>query len=320
MLSKTIHHNNNNIYNNIDSNVLVYGDCFDVLPNITEKVHAVITDPPYDYDQSAMGIGWNQEEINKRLKLAKEKGYGIQHLPYGNSRRGGKRDIEWFKNEQVHIKEYIEFTKKWSSYCYSLLHGGGYIAVCCKNTSISHIQLALEEVGFYTKEIIILVKPSNIRKGVSLHQVKTRRNIPSCETEKYLCTVTNNLTEFVVLAHKPFDENISSYLDQYLLTGTGFIDNRFISSNLFNYKKEKVSEDFNHINRKPLSTMESLVLGLTKKNQIIIDPFMGSGTTGIASINNNRIFIGIEKQFENFEKSVNRIKFETQNKIERFFD
>ena len=40
---------------------------------------------------------------------------------------------------------------------------------------------------------------------------------------------------------------------------------------------------------------------LTVENQIVLDPFMGSGTTGIATLNLNRKFIGIEIDKERFE-------------------
>ena len=46
---------------------------------------------------------------------------------------------------------------------------------------------------------------------------------------------------------------------------------------------------------------------LTVENQIIVDPFMGSGTTGIAAINLNRKFIGIEIDKERFEIARHRI-------------
>jgi DNA modification methylase len=123
----------------------------------------------------------------------------------------------------------------------------------------------------------------------------------------------------VVLAHKPFDDGISSYLDQYLLTETGFIDNRYLKSNVFNDMKEKVPEEFHHINRKPLSTMETLVCGLTKENHLILDPFMGSGTTGVACINTNRKFIGIEREKQNYDIAVNRINTASQDQFKRLF-
>ena len=67
-------------------------------------------------------------------------------------------------------------------------------------------------------------------------------------------------------------------------------------------------EDFNHPCVKPDRLMVSLV-GLMPGGTIL-DPFMGSGTTGIACIRTGRKFIGIEKDPKHFETACNRIRAE----------
>lgn len=64
-----------------------------------------------------------------------------------------------------------------------------------------------------------------------------------------------------------------------------------------------------HPTVKPTSLMECLIELVTLENQIILDPFMGSGTTGVACRNLNRSFIGYEKDLENgyFNIAKNRI-------------
>jgi DNA modification methylase/ParB-like chromosome segregation protein Spo0J len=52
---------------------------------------------------------------------------------------------------------------------------------------------------------------------------------------------------------------------------------------------------------------EHVIRRLTVENQIVLDPFMGSGTTGIAALNLGRKFIGIEKDPEAFEIAKARI-------------
>lgn len=49
-----------------------------------------------------------------------------------------------------------------------------------------------------------------------------------------------------------------------------------------------------HPTEKPVDLMEYLIEKFTDENQTILDPFMGSGTTGVACKNLNRNFIGIE--------------------------
>lgn len=69
--------------------------------------------------------------------------------------------------------------------------------------------------------------------------------------------------------------------------------------------------DNNHCTVKPLRLLEYLCkLTMTPIGGVVLDPFMGSGTTGIACRNLNRDFIGIEKDPEYFEIARNRINKE----------
>ena len=54
--------------------------------------------------------------------------------------------------------------------------------------------------------------------------------------------------------------------------------------------------------------VEHVVKILTVENEIVLDPFMGSGTTGIASLNLNRKFIGVEKDREKFQIATQNLK------------
>jgi len=65
----------------------------------------------------------------------------------------------------------------------------------------------------------------------------------------------------------------------------------------------------NHPTVKPLKLMEYLcTLTKTPTRGIVLDPFMGSGTTGIACVNTNRDFIGIEREPEYIKIAEARIK------------
>lgn len=77
----------------------------------------------------------------------------------------------------------------------------------------------------------------------------------------------------------------------------------------FNYPLTKQSEKKNgkHPNQKPLNLMEELVQILTSEGQTVLDPFMGSGSTGVAAKNLNRKFIGIEMDKGYFDIAKSRI-------------
>ncbi len=53
--------------------------------------------------------------------------------------------------------------------------------------------------------------------------------------------------------------------------------------------------------------MEQIIKIHTNPNETILDSFMGSGTTGIACLKNNRKFIGIELENEYFNLRLNRL-------------
>ena len=63
-----------------------------------------------------------------------------------------------------------------------------------------------------------------------------------------------------------------------------------------------------HPTEKPVELMEVLVTNSSQEGELVFDPFMGSGSTGIACINNNRNFIGIELDETYFNIAKERIE------------
>ncbi|MDR2754423.1 MAG: site-specific DNA-methyltransferase [Planctomycetaceae bacterium] len=74
------------------------------------------------------------------------------------------------------------------------------------------------------------------------------------------------------------------------------------------YKSDKDTHNGLHPTLKPLALMEFLIQSYTNSGDLVIDPFMGSGTTGVACAKHGRKFIGIEKEKKYFEIAVNRIR------------
>ena len=71
-----------------------------------------------------------------------------------------------------------------------------------------------------------------------------------------------------------------------------------------------------HPTQKPIKLITELVESSTNENDVILDPFMGSGTTGVACVNTDRKFIGIEIEQEYFDIAVRRIEEAQQAKGE----
>lgn len=61
-----------------------------------------------------------------------------------------------------------------------------------------------------------------------------------------------------------------------------------------------------HPTAKPVALMEWLVKMVTREGQVVLDPFMGSGTTGVACARLGRGFVGVEREPEYFETAERR--------------
>ena len=71
--------------------------------------------------------------------------------------------------------------------------------------------------------------------------------------------------------------------------------------------EERAKNSF-HPTQKPIALMEYLIKTYTKENETVLDFTMGSGSTGVACVNTNRKFIGIEMDSKYFEIAEQRIK------------
>lgn len=78
-------------------------------------------------------------------------------------------------------------------------------------------------------------------------------------------------------------------------------------SNILTYRR-LAGQKMVHPTEKVIPLLEELLTEPDYENKTILDPFMGSGTTGVACINTNRNFIGIEKDENYFNVAKNRIE------------
>ena len=95
-------------------------------------------------------------------------------------------------------------------------------------------------------------------------------------------------TEFIIFFHK----------GRRLINGKR-------DSNVFEYSKTRNEL---HPTQKPVDMTEYMLSKFSDEGDVILDPFMGSGTTGVACINTNRKFIGIELDKEYFNIAKKRIE------------
>ena len=85
-------------------------------------------------------------------------------------------------------------------------------------------------------------------------------------------------------------------------------DNSPYLRSLYKFPVVAGKERTSHPTQKSLALMSEIIKIHTNPNDIILDPFMGSGTTGVAAVMENRYFIGIEKDKDYFKIAKSRLE------------
>ena len=98
-------------------------------------------------------------------------------------------------------------------------------------------------------------------------------------------------------------------------TGRIAVKNNFIFTNLMDLVTKEEKKHGKHPTQKPLALLERIILASTNEGDLVLDPFNGSGTTGLVSVKLNRRYIGIDKELEYCELTKKRY-FELINKWE----
>lgn len=275
-----------------DSCILICGDSFDILQKIKIDVDSVITDPPYNYD--FLNFDWDSNKIDQNLE--KYKNRIVSHIPQ-NNRKGGVKSKKWYETQFNLQEEFKNKVKEFISYV--SINDGGYIAQFSDHLS-AHVVIDAHNTKFFHRDTAIWVRNSGIPRGRPAY----RDGFPELKTHR---TITTNTYEPIIISQTRYNGNIPQI---YRNTGLGYLDTVIDDeciTNVFFDKKVKTDKNI-HPTSKPLSLIEKLVKIYCPKNKIVLDPFMGSGTTGVACVNSDRKFIGIERDPIFFNFAANRIK------------
>ena len=77
---------------------------------------------------------------------------------------------------------------------------------------------------------------------------------------------------------------------------------------------DKAIREGKHPTQKPEYLLERIILASTEEGQIVLDPFCGSGTTGVEAVRYGRKFIGIDISEEYIDISKRRLEKATDDK------
>ncbi|EQA3509794.1 DNA-methyltransferase [Campylobacter jejuni] len=269
-------------------------DCIEFMKDMVnqgKKVDCIITDPPYLYLNHKLDRQFSEElffelagKITNKLVffgrgdsfykwnlLAKEQGFQF------------KEEIIW--NKKHTTSPFHKLTRAHETISVRMKYG--YII---NKVKIDALRKHFNEDDFYAlindlKRVFSSVKNSDVikdylEKGICILELNKSKH--SLTTDKIL---------------KKVDRNIKT-IDKYK---EGTILSSIITENREHYTME-------HPTQKPIKLLEKLVLLATNENETILDPFMGSGSTGLACLFKNRNFIGCEIDKDYFEIAERRLK------------
>lgn len=280
-----------NLYMKIELNKIYNMDCILVMKEIPNNyIASCITDPPYNYE--FIGHKWDSEEVKGRTEKAKESpSILVKNIPYGSGLTGGKRNEKWYEKNRQNIIEYSKWIEEWGSELYRIMKPGGLVFVFNSTRTIAQVQVALENVGFYARDMIVWRKNSGIPKGLNV-----AKKLEKMGKEGWHSCLRNEW-EAICVVQKPLVNNYIETLEQYNVGLFKVKDAKGFKSNIIENIKREQKDDFNiHATVKPKELIRELI-NLSVPNyedNIVIDPFMGSGTTAVVAKELGINFIGFE--------------------------
>ncbi|NMB48551.1 site-specific DNA-methyltransferase [Candidatus Kuenenbacteria bacterium] len=288
-------------------NNLICNDAFKVFSSIPNGfADHCITDPPYNIS------GYD---------FKKEIGWLKSNKYWSEQKNFNKIEESWDKFSNG---DYEKFTKLWLDEIYRIVKPNGNIIIFGSYHNIYKIGYLLQRAD---RKIINSV-------------VWYKRNAFPNITQRMLCESTEHIIWAVNETNKKAKNWTFNYneLKKYNTVKEcskckKVIDSEYkfcphCGNNIFHTKKLQLRNLWNipstpsgekrhgkHPSQKPIEMLERLIVGGTKKDDIIIDPFAGSGTTAVVAKNLDRKFIAIDNNKEYCKIALNRLKDGHQQQI-----
>ncbi len=190
------------------------------------------------------------------------------------------------------IEEKHRFNRKWIKLCRKALRLNGTIWISGTLHNIYSIGMALEQEGF------------KIINNITWQKTNPPPNLA--------CRCFTHSTETILWAKK--NERKSRHFFDYQKMRE--INGGKQMKDVWTGSLTKLSEkaEGGHPTQKPEYLLEKIILASTKEGQTILDPFCGSGTTGVVAVRYGRKFIGIDVNEEYLEMSKKRLEKITDDK------
>ncbi len=266
-------------------NTILHGDCVTIIKEHIplESIDLIYADPPYNLS-------------GKDLILK-------------NNKTGGpfyKMNEEW---DSWDYDKYCEFTYNWLLASYSVLKNNGSLYISCTYHNIGEVIFLAKKIGFKLNNILTWVKTNampNITKRTFKH------------TTEFVCWFVKgpgwkfNYNEIKMLNPRKTKDGSIKQMDDFF----DFFEIPLVQG------KERVKLDSGraaHPNQKPEKLLEIIITASSDKGDIILDPFFGTGTTGVVAERMNRKWIGIEINETYIEIAKKRIEEERRKNVQNTF-
>ncbi len=183
------------------------------------------------------------------------------------------------------VEEDFIFTQRWLRECQRVLTPNGTIWVSGTSHIIYTVGSAMQGLGY------------KILNDIAWFKVNPPPNLS--------CRYFTHSTETILWAAKNKDSK--HYFNYDLMKK---MNNNKQMLSLWSIKAPGFPEKVygKHPTQKPLELLNRIVLSSTKPGDIVLDPFTGSSTTGVAAVKEKRQFIGIELEEEYLKTSIKRLK------------
>ena len=253
------------------TNVIYNGDCIDILNKQVdeESVDLIFADPPYNL--SGNSLKW----------------------------KGNKTGGDWYmvdeRWDKMTAPEYLQFTRKWLGACGRVLKDKGAIYVACSYHNIAEVMIVLKQLDFKINNVITWYKTNampNMTKRVFTHS-----------------------TEFVVWAAVGSGwnfnyEKIKEINPNKQKNGRPKQMRDLWELPLVQGKERLRGDDGRalHPTQKPEEMLKRIILASSQKGDIVLDPFLGSGTTTFVAKRYGRKWIGIEQDKDYVKIARKRMK------------
>lgn len=270
------------------------GDCRHHIPRLADdSIELFLSDIPY-------GISLDDWDVLHHNTNAALLGQSPAQVGKSGFKRRGKPINGWSQADRRIGREYQTWCDSWARLLFPKMKCGASLFVFGARRTIHRVVNAFEDSGFLLKDMLAWQKESAHHRAQRVSIVLDRRGLKS-EAEEWSGWRLGNLA--------PVFEPIAWFIKPYKIGGTiadNILKHGVGAMNIDICKKEGVtptnllafgflkSERKIHEAQKPLKLFEFLIELTTRERQVVMDSFMGSGTTALAALRLKRHFIGFE--------------------------